>query len=44
MGLGLAGIGLNVMHDANHDAYSDKKWVNLRVGRVLDLVGGNAMM
>ena len=28
MGLGLAGIGLNVMHDANHDAYSDKKWVN----------------
>ena len=44
MGLGLAGIGLNVMHDANHDAYSDKKWVNLWVGRVLDLVGGNAMM
>ena len=44
MGLGLAGIGLNVMHDANHDAYSNKKWVNLWVGRVLDLVGGNAMM
>ena len=42
MGLGLAGIGLNVMHDANHDAYSDKRWVNLWVGRVLDLVGGNA--
>ena len=42
MGLGLAGIGLNMMHDANHDAYSDKKWVNLWVGRVLDLVGGNA--
>ena len=42
MGLGLAGIGMNVMHDANHDAYSDKKWVNLWVGRILDLVGGNA--
>ena len=42
MGFGLAGIGLNIMHDANHDAYSDKKWVNLWVGRVLDLVGGNA--
>ena len=42
MGLGLAGIGMNVMHDANHDAYSNKKWVNLWVGRILDLVGGNA--
>ena len=42
MGFGLAGIGLNIMHDANHDAYSNKKWVNLWVGRVLDLVGGNA--
>jgi len=44
MGLGLAGIGMNVMHDANHDAYSDKKWVNLWVGRILDLVGGNAVI
>lgn len=42
MGMGLAGIGMNVMHDANHDAYSNKKWVNLWVGRILDLVGGNA--
>ena len=42
MGLGLAGIGMNVMHDANHDAYSNNKKVTLRVGRTLDLVGGNA--
>ena len=42
MGLGLAGIGLNVMHDANHDAFSKTQWVNVWMGRVLDLVGGNA--
>src|SRR5688572_19331356 len=28
MSLGLAGIGLSVMHDANHGAYSGKKWIN----------------
>ena len=44
MGLGLAGIGMNVMHDANHDAYSNKKWVNLWVGRISDLVGGNSVI
>ena len=25
MGIGMAGIGMNVMHDANHGAYSSKK-------------------
>ena len=25
MGVGMAGIGMNVMHDANHGAYSSKK-------------------
>ena len=28
MGIGMAGIGMNVMHDANHGAYSSKKWIN----------------
>ena len=42
MGFGLAGIGLNVMHDANHGSYSQSKKVNSVVGRVLDLVGGSA--
>jgi linoleoyl-CoA desaturase len=41
-GLGLAGIGLNVMHDANHGAYSSRKWVNEFMGKMLDVVGGNA--
>ncbi|WP_245811219.1 fatty acid desaturase family protein [Ekhidna lutea] len=42
MGLGKAGIGLSVMHDANHGAYSRKKWVNNLVGYSLNLVGANA--
>jgi linoleoyl-CoA desaturase len=39
MGLGLAGIGLSVMHDANHGAYSDKKWINSLVGYSLNFLG-----
>ncbi|MCD9015781.1 fatty acid desaturase family protein [Parachryseolinea silvisoli] len=42
MGLGLAGIGLSVMHDANHGAYSNKTWVNTLMGYSLNLVGANA--
>ncbi len=42
MGLGLAGIGLSVMHDANHGAYSKKKWVNNFVGYSMNLIGANA--
>lgn len=42
MSLGLAGIGLSVMHDANHGAYSNKKWVNNLLGYSLNLVGANA--
>src|SRR5688572_29393456 len=42
MGLGKAGIGLSVMHDANHGAYSTKSWVNNLVGYSLNVIGGNA--
>jgi len=42
MGFGKAGIGLSVMHDANHGAYSDKKWVNNLMGYSLNLVGASA--
>jgi linoleoyl-CoA desaturase len=44
MGFGLAGIGLNIMHDGNHNSYSSKAWVNKLMGRTVDLVGGNAEM
>lgn len=43
MGLGKAGIGLSIMHDANHGAYSSKAWVNNWLGLTLNLVGGHAM-
>jgi len=42
MGLGLAGIGLSVMHDANHGAYSKKTWVNELVGYSLNLLGATS--
>ncbi len=40
MGFGMAGIGMSVMHDANHGAYSKRKWVNKGVGLLVNLVGG----
>jgi linoleoyl-CoA desaturase len=42
MSLGLAGIGLSVMHDANHGAYSKRKWLNTVFGYSLNLVGANS--
>jgi linoleoyl-CoA desaturase len=42
MGVGMAGIGLSVMHDANHGSYSNKPWLNNALGYSLNVVGGNA--
>jgi linoleoyl-CoA desaturase len=42
MGAGIAGIGLSIMHDANHGAYSTKPWINDMMGYTLNLVGANA--
>jgi linoleoyl-CoA desaturase len=43
MGFGMAGIGLSVMHDANHGSYSKNKKVNQILGRVLlSVLGGSA--
>ena len=41
MGIGMAGLGLSVMHDANHGAYSNKESVNKWVGYVLFMLGGS---
>jgi len=41
MGFGLAGIGMSVMHDANHGAYSEKPFINKMLGLTLTLVGGD---
>lgn len=43
MGLGMAGIGLSIMHDANHGAYSTKKWVNRLFGYSLNMIGGHVL-
>ncbi len=40
MGLGMSGIGLSVMHDANHGAYSKHKKINKLIGLIINLVGG----
>jgi linoleoyl-CoA desaturase len=42
MGLGVAGIGLSVMHDANHGAYSNKRWLNTLIGYSLHLLGATS--
>ena len=41
MGLGLAGIGFGVMHDANHGSASRKKWLNKFLGFSINFLGGN---
>lgn len=41
MGFGLAGIGMSVMHDANHGAYSANERVNWWLGHTLNLLGGS---
>jgi linoleoyl-CoA desaturase len=41
-GLGMAGIGMGVMHDANHGSYSRNSKVNKVLGLTLNLVGANA--
>lgn len=43
MGVGVAGIGMSVMHDANHGSYSANPTVNRWVGYMLNLVGGLAL-
>ncbi len=40
MGFGMSGIGLSVMHDANHGSYSKNKKVNKVLGFMLNFIGG----
>ncbi len=41
MGLALAGIGMSVMHDANHGAYSRSHKTNYWLGHTLNLLGAS---
>ncbi len=40
-GVGMAGVGMNVMHDANHGSFSSKKWVNKLMGSSIYILAGN---
>lgn len=40
MGFGMSGIGLSIMHDANHGSYSKKKRTNKALGFLLNYIGG----
>lgn len=39
MGIALAGVGMSIMHDANHGSYSESKTVNYWMGHTLNLLG-----
>lgn len=39
MGFGVSGIGLSIMHDANHGAYSTNKFVNSTLGFLINFLG-----
>lgn len=41
MGMGVAGVGMGVMHDAVHGSYSHRQWVNKLMGGTLYLLGSN---
>ena len=41
-GLGMAGIGMGVMHDAIHGSYSKNKNINTLLGYTFNLIGANA--
>ena len=43
MGIGVSGIGLSIMHDANHGSYSRYGWVNNLLGASLNMMGGTAL-
>lgn len=44
MGVGVAGVGFAVAHDALHGAYSNRPWVNRLLGLSFDLLGANGYM
>lgn len=41
-GIGMAGIGMGIMHDAIHGSYTPNKTVNKYMGYTMNLVGANA--
>lgn len=44
MAFGMAGIGMSIMHDANHGSYSPSAKVNRWVGYLINIVGGSSFV
>lgn len=44
LGLAIAGVGFNVMHDGSHGSYSPWPWLNRLMARSLDLLGGSSFV
>ncbi len=44
MGVAMAGIGMCIMHDAIHGAFSESPAINKILGLTLNLIGGNAFV
>jgi linoleoyl-CoA desaturase len=44
LGLTLVCIAFNVMHDACHNSYSGKKWINSAMSLTMNALGSNAFM
>jgi linoleoyl-CoA desaturase len=44
MGVGVAGIGFGIAHDALHGAYSSRPWVNYILGYSFELMGASGYM
>jgi len=41
IGIGMAGVGMNAMHDGNHGSYSSKPWINKIMGSSIYILAGN---
>ncbi|SFS07487.1 linoleoyl-CoA desaturase [Dyella sp. OK004] len=44
LGFATAQIGFSIQHDAGHQAYSERRWVNRWMAMTLDLVGGSSYL
>jgi linoleoyl-CoA desaturase len=44
LGLVVAGIGFNVMHDGGHGSFSQHKWLNTLAAFSLNILGGSSFM
>lgn len=42
LGLATAGIGFDIQHDAGHQAYAERAWVNRLMAMTLDVIGGSS--